>query len=150
MMKLFFALSSVLLSVAALPVSGIEGNWKRTSMTLTESNGKATDMMAMMTQTMPCTKDIIYAFKSGGFLESKVPEACGAMKKTIESMNANGKWALSGNRLIVTTSMKEIPPATYEISIKGNTMTWTFNYTDNPKMPNPTHAKHMTIVYQRV
>jgi len=149
MTKLVVALIGVLVAVAALPANGIEGNWKRTSMTLIESSGKATNMMTMMTQTMPCTKDIVYTFKNGGFLESKVPDACGTMKKTIESMNAGGKWTMSGNKLVITTTLKGIPPATYEVSIKGNTMTWTFNYADNPKTPNPTKAQRMTMVYQR-
>ncbi|GAB3959323.1 hypothetical protein GCM10028805_55220 [Spirosoma harenae] len=128
----------------------LTGTWKRTAMTLTESTGKTTDMQQMMNQNMPCTKDMTYTFSADGSMKTNVPDACGALKKTIESMNASGHWNMSGKKVVVTTTMKDIPPATYEVNQQGNTMTWVFNYADNPKMPNPTKAKTMTIVYTRV
>ncbi|MVM31344.1 DUF5004 domain-containing protein [Spirosoma sp. HMF4905] len=128
----------------------ISGTWKRTGMSLVEATGKTTDMMAVMNNAMPCSKDITYTFISDGQMKTAVPDACGAMKKTIEDMNVNGHWSISGQKVTVTTTMKGIPPATYEVSFQGNTMTWVFNFSDNPKAPNPTKAKRMTIVYQRV
>lgn len=128
----------------------VTGTWKRTAMTLVEATGKTTDMMALMNQSMPCSKDITYTFLSDGQMKTVVPDACGAMKKTIEDMSVNGHWTMSGQKMTVTTTMKGIPPSTYDVSVQGNSMTWVFNFTDNPQAPNPTKAKRMTLVYQRV
>lgn len=128
----------------------VSGTWKRTSMVLVDATGKTTDMMEMMSRTMPCTKDITYTFLSNGQMKTNVPDACGTIKKTIESMNASGRWVQNGRKLIVTTTLKNIPPANYDLNVQSNIMTWVFNYADNPEMTNPTKAKKMTIVYQRV
>lgn len=130
--------------------AGVAGTWKRTSMTLVDASGKTTDLNATMAKAMPCTKDITYTFLADGSLKTNVPDACGAMKKTIETMNASGKWTMSGQKLTVTTTIKSLPPATYDVRFQGNTMTWVFTYADNPGTPNPTNAKQMTIVYQQV
>jgi len=64
-------------------------------------------------------------------------------------MNGDGKCTLTGNKLIVTSS--KIPTATYEISFKGNTMTWFFDYAANPKTLNPGgQSKSLTIVYTKI
>jgi hypothetical protein len=64
-------------------------------------------------------------------------------------MNGDGKCAMTGNKLIVTSS--KIPTATYEVSFKGNTMIWFFDYATNPKTLNPGgHSKSMTIVYTKI
>ncbi|WP_080054960.1 lipocalin-like domain-containing protein [Spirosoma aerolatum] len=149
--SLFFTTLIALFSAAFRPAfDTITGTWKRTAMTLVESSGKSTDMNKMMETNMPCTKEMTYTFGNDGTMKTNVPDACGALKKTIESMNASGKWTMSGRKVVVTTTMKDIPPSTYDVAISGNTMTWTFNYADNPKMPNPTKAQRMTIVYQRI
>ena len=132
------------------PFSVVAGTWKRTSMVLIDGSGKKTEMMEMMSRTMPCTKDITYTFTSDGQLKTNVPDACGAMKKTIEGMNVSGRWAQTGQKVTVTTTMRGIQPATYDLSFQGNTMTWVFIYADNPKTSNPTKAQRITIVYQRV
>ena len=128
----------------------IAGTWKRSGMSLVEATGKTTDMMALMNSSMPCSKDITYTFLGNGEMKTVVPDACGTMKKTIEDMSVNGKWSMSGEKVTITTTMKGIPPATYDVSVQGSTMTWVFNFTDNPQAPNPTKAKRMTLVYQRI
>lgn len=154
--RFFFLITLItLLGTAFRPIFSpafdtVTGTWKRTSMLLVDGDGKTTDMNKMMEKNMPCTKDITYTFSADGTLKTNVPDACGALKKTIESMNASGRWTMSGNKVLVTTTMKDIPQATYEVNLQGNTMTWIFNYAENPKMPNPTKAKRMTIIYQRV
>ncbi|QDK78520.1 lipocalin family protein [Spirosoma sp. KCTC 42546] len=130
--------------------ASIAGTWKRTGMSLVEATGKTTDMMALMNSSMPCSKDITYTFLGDGQMKTIVPDACGAMKKTIEDMSVNGKWSMSGQKVTITTTMKDIPPATYDVSFTGDTMTWVFNFSDNPKAPNPTKAKRMALIYQRV
>jgi hypothetical protein len=129
---------------------GVAGTWKRTTMALVESNGKTTDMMQMMTRSMPCTKDVTYTFMSDGKMKTNVPDACGSMKKTIESMSVDAHWSMSGRKITVTTSMKEFPAAVYDVSMQGSTMTWVFTYADNPKSPNPTKAQRLTTVYERI
>ncbi|UFH53765.1 lipocalin family protein [Spirosoma sp. KNUC1025] len=156
MTRLFaFAVTMLLFSTAYYTpgsslFDNVTGTWKRTSMTLVDASGKATDMMQMMTKSMPCSKDITYTFTSDGQMRTIVPDACGSLKKTIESMNATGRWTSHGDKVTVTTTMKDIPPATYDLKIQGNTMTWIFNYSDNPKTPNPTKAKRMAITYQKL
>lgn len=144
-----------LVGTAFRPVSSptavnITGTWKRTSLTMVEANGKTTDLNATLNKSMPCMKDITYTFLSDGQMKSNVPDACGAMKKTIEDMSAKGKWTANGEKIVVTMAMKEVPPSTYDVSIQGSTMTWTLNYADNPKTPNPTKASRLTTVYQRI
>ncbi len=129
---------------------GVTGTWKRTSMLLVESDGKTTDMMAMLTSSMPCTKDITYTFLGDGQLKTTVPDACGKLRKTVEDMNVDSRWAVSGRKVTITTTMKGFPPATYDVNFQSTTMTWLFNFADNPTTPNPTKAKRMTIVYQRI
>ncbi|GAB2577718.1 lipocalin family protein [Spirosoma areae] len=133
-----------------LSADDVSGTWKRVSMTLVDASGKATDMNQMMARTIPCTKDITYTFTSDGQMKTTVPDACGAMKKRIEANNINGRWVQTGRRVTVTTTLKDIPPATYDLAVQGNTMTWVFLYADNPKTPNPTKTQRITIVYQRV
>jgi hypothetical protein len=129
---------------------GVTGTWKRTAMTMVDASGKTTDMLQMMTKSMHCIKDITYTFSGDGRLKSNVPDACGSLKKTIESMNSEAKWSISGRKITVTTTTKGFPPATCAISFQGNTMTWVFIYADNPKTPNPTKAQKITTVYQRI
>lgn len=119
-------------------------------MTMIDARGKTTGMLQMMTKSMPCTKDITYTFSGDGRLKSNVPEACGSLKKTIESMNSEAKWSISGRKITLTTTAKGFPPATWAISFQGNTMTWVFIYADNPETPNPTKAQKITTVYERI
>ena len=152
---LILAIPIILLGTAFRPIfslhaNDVTGTWKRTSMTLVDASGNKTDMNQMLEKTMPCTKDITYSFSTDGQLKTNVPDACGSLKKTIESMNVTGRWSISGRKLTVTTTKKEIPTATYDVNFQDNTMTWVFNYVDNPNTPNPTKAKQIAIVYQRV
>lgn len=119
-------------------------------MLLVGSDGKTTDMIATLTRSMPCTKDITYTFMGDGQLKTTVPDACGKLRKTVEAMNVDSRWAVSGRKVTITTTMKGFPPATYDVNFRGTTMTWVFNFDDNPNTPNPTKAKRMTIVYQRM
>jgi hypothetical protein len=136
---------------ASAPIAvGIAGTWKRTAMTLVEAGGKTTDLNAAMNKSMPCMNDITYTFSDNGQMKSNVPDACGAMKKTIEDLSVKGRWSSKGGKIVITTTMKDFPPATYDVSFQGNTMTWVFHYADNPKTPNPTKAVQLTTVYQRI
>ena len=152
-MKKFILLLLMLLQAysgifAQLPGS-VTGTWKRTGMSTVDVTGTATDLQASMMKAMPCSKNITYTFKADGSILTNVPDECSALKKTLESMNGDGKCTLTGNKLIVTSS--KIPTATYEISFKGNTMTWFFDYAANPKTLNPGgQSKSLTIVYTKI
>lgn len=133
---------------AQLP-SSVTGTWKRTAMTSVDINGTTSDDNASMLKAMPCAKNITYTFKADGSIVTNVPDECGALKKTLESMNGDGKCTMTGNKLIVTSS--KIPTATYQVEFKGNTMIWFFDYSTNPKTLNPGgKSKSMTIVYTKI
>ncbi len=72
------------------------------------------------------------------------------MRGMIEKMNAKSRWSQAGNKVTASFTDNSVPPSVHTVTFVGNTMTWRFNYADNPKMPNPTKAKSMTIVYQRI
>jgi hypothetical protein len=98
------------------------GTWKRTAMTSVNADGS---------------------------IITNVPAECGAMKKTIESMNGDGKCTMTGNKLTVTSS--KLPPAVYDVQFKGNTMIWFFDYTANPQTLNPGgKTKSVTLTYTRI
>lgn len=128
----------------------VTGTWKRTTMLLVEADGKTSDLAQTMQRSMPCTKDITYTFMSDGQLKTTVPDACGKLKRTVESMNVDSRWSLRGRTVTVTTTMKDFPPAMYDVVFQGTTMTWVFTFADNPRTPNPTKAQRLTIVYQRI
>lgn len=148
MNRLAILLLSLLLATDALAQSPV-GTWKRTTMLLTEANGKTTDMAPELTKTMPCTKDITYSFVADGTMRVNVPESCGVMKLAIERVNKSGRWTISGGKITIVVLDKNLPDSDYDLTISGNTMTWSFNYANNPQMPNPTKAKRMVIKYVR-
>ncbi|WP_428654978.1 lipocalin family protein [Runella sp.] len=134
--------------LAQLP-SSATGTWKRTGMTSVDNDGTISDDHAAILKAMPCSKNIMYTFNADGSILTGVPDECGAMKKTIESMNGDGKCSMSGNKLTVTSS--KLPPAVYDVQFKGNTMIWYFDYTKNPKTLNPGgKTKSLTLVYTKI
>jgi hypothetical protein len=136
------------ITYAQLPGS-VTGTWKRTAMTSVNIDGTTSDDNASMLKAMPCSKNITYTFKADGSIITSVPDECGAMKKAIESMNGDGKCTMTGNKVVVTSSI--LPPSTYQVEFKGNTMIWFFDYTANPKTLNPGgKSKSLTIVYTKI
>lgn len=135
-------------ALAQLPSRAV-GTWKRTAMTSVNADGTTSDDFISMTEVMPCSKNITYSFKADGSIMTNVPDECGAMKKTIESMNGDGKCTMTGNKLTVTSS--KLPPAVYDVQFKGNTMIWFFDYTANPKTLNPGgKTKSLTLIYTKM
>jgi Lipocalin-like domain len=128
----------------------IVGKWKRTSLVMVNASGVKEDVDKMMRQAMPCMKDITYTFMPNGTLITDANTCPATQRKLIESMNAKSRWALTGNKITASVTDKSVPPSVHTVSFSGNSMTWTFNFADNPRMPNPTKAKSMTTVYQRL
>jgi len=133
-----------------LLAQSVVGTWRRTAMLLTEANGKTEDMMPMMTKNMPCTAEITYSFMADGTMRTNVPAACGPIKKAVENANKAARWSVSGNKMRIVVPDKSLPDADHDLTMSGNTMTWTFDYGANPQMPNPTKAKRMVVKYQRL
>jgi hypothetical protein len=128
----------------------VVGRWKRLSTTLVNTNGKSEDIDKMMRQAMPCAANIVYTFVANGTMAVDAGACDASTRKMMESMSDKSRWSQSGNKVMATMADKSIPPSTHEVSFSGNTMTWRFNYADNPKLPNPTKVRTMTIVYQRL
>lgn len=127
-----------------------EGQWKRISMIVEHANGVKQDVQQTYQQAMPCASQIRYSFLKGGKTTALASGCEPAIKKSIESLNNKSFWKVSGNSIIISMSDDQLPPATYNLSFKGNTMTWLFQYAANPKTPNPTNAKTTTIIYQKL
>jgi hypothetical protein len=148
-------MKKALLWLCAIAATGamaqtVPGTYKRTAMVLTDATGKQTDLLALTSQSMPCTAQITYTFKADNSFSTQVPASCGDRKSALESMNTPARWSVSGNQLKVITQDKSQPDALYTLTYGSNTMTWTFNYTANPQTPNPTQAKQLVVTYQRL
>lgn len=129
---------------------GITGSWKKTSQTLITVDGKKTDSYKQLVKIQPCYANMVFTFLPGGKM-SQTADGCGeAIQKMIVSQAAKGSWKVNGNKLIISIAGNPLPPATYEISFAGNTMTWVFNYADNPKTLNiGGNARTLTTTYIR-
>ena len=129
---------------------GIIGSWKKTSQTITTVDGKKTDSYKQLIKIQPCYANMVFTFLPGGKMSQTADGCSEAIRKMVVSEAAKGSWKTNGNKLIITVSDNSLPPATYEISFSGNTMTWVFNYADNPKTPNfKGKSKSMTITYTK-
>ena len=126
------------------------GKWKRISSITENAGGIKTDMQKSLHEAMPCTVNTAYHFLADGKMASTADGCPASFRKTMEQYNDKSKWATAGNKIIVTIADNTLPPATYMVSYKGNSMTWVFNYADNPKTPNPTNAKSTTLIYQKL
>lgn len=107
-------------------------------------------MQKSLHEAMPCTANTVYSFLAAGKMSSTADGCPDSFKKTMEKMNGKSNWTATGNIITVTIADNTLPPATYTVSYKGNSMTWVFKYADNPKTPNPTNAKSTTLIYQKL
>lgn len=147
---LFFALVIVFIAHSGFSQS-LVGTWKRVSTVLIDKDNIATDLQKMMAKSIPCSVNITYTFEASGLQKTNIPEDCKKRLASIAAMYADAKYELNGSMLKVFSSKKELfPDAVYKLSFQGNKMTWVHNYSDNPKDPNPTKAKTITIVYQKL
>jgi hypothetical protein len=129
----------------------IVGTWKRTSTVLVDKDNVSTDLQQMMTERMPCASRVTYTFLASGLQKTSIPKDCEKAMAAMAAMYADAKYELKGNKLKVFSPQKELfPDAVYDVSFQGNTMTWTYDYTANPATPNPTHAKKITIIHQKI
>ena len=149
MQKLLFSFILLIATNASHAQSPV-GKWKRISSITENANGTKTDMQKSLHEAMPCTANTAYSFLAGGKMTSTADGCPASFKKTMEQYNDKSKWAAAGNKITVSIADNTLPPAAYIISYKGNYMTWVFKYADNPKTPNPTNAKSLTLIYQKI
>ncbi|MFN8358018.1 MAG: hypothetical protein U0Y10_26385 [Spirosomataceae bacterium] len=137
--KYLFALLIVITVSSSLSAQNIVGSWKRTAIVTTYIDGKTTDEMSVITKEMPCTADIVYVFEANGNLTMRVPKGC-PIPAVVSTWKTNGST--------LTTSMKGFS-TTDQVSVSGNTMTTTHDYSPKDKYV-PKGAKSIKIVYKKI
>ncbi|MBS1597030.1 MAG: hypothetical protein JST75_02310 [Bacteroidetes bacterium] len=127
------------------------GNWKKTAQVLVLANGQKTDSYKMLCKSQPCYANIVYSFMSDGNMREDASGCSDEIKKIVATTVPKGSWKMRNNIVTITTSDNSIPPAKYQIDFSGDTMTWNFNYDDNPSIPNfKGRSKSMQIVYKKI
>lgn len=147
MIKLLFTFS-LFLAVTDLSAQTILGKWKKTDVYSIKADGTKLDLQKMGTDKMPCINDVVYCFNADGTMTCDASSCGETMKKIVETMNGKTKWSTKGD--LVTVSNPMVAATTSKVSFKGNQMTWTFLYSDNPKVTNSSKARSNVIVYKRL
>ena len=138
-------------SFTILNAQSIVGKWKRVSLIVVDKDGKSTDAQPMMEKAMPCTAKILYEFTSGGLQKTIISNDCKTQMAAMAALFVDVPYVFKGNKLTIKTiDSKSMPDAIYDLKVIGGTMTWNFDYVQNPKTPNPTKAKSMSIVYKKM
>ncbi len=140
-----------LLSTIAATAQSVVGMWKRTNTMIASKDGKITDAQVMMETSMPCSTQITYEFKANGIQKSNIPAECRKRMAKFEKLNADMRYTVKGNKItVLSPDAKLAPDATYDLTIKGNIMTWVVDYEANPTISNPGNAKSITLVFKRL
>jgi hypothetical protein len=148
--SLFFAVMMFFSSLTGFSQS-LVGTWKRISMVLVDKDNVSADLQTKMTKALPCSADVTYTFLASGIQKANIPDDCKKRLASMAAMFAEAKYELNGTALKIFSAKKEISSdAVYQVSFKGSTMTWIYDYLANPKVPNPTKAKKIVIVYQKL
>ena len=148
--NLFLCILFLLASYTGLCL-GITGSWKKTSQSIITVDGKKTDSYKQLIKMQPCYANMVFTFSPGGKMSQTADGCSEAIKKMVSSGAAKGRWKVTGNKLTITVTDNSVPPAVYEISFSGNTMTWVFNYADNPNTPNMKgRARSLIITYETI
>jgi len=126
------------------------GKWKRTSVIVVNKEGRSTELQAMVEKNLPCSAGIRYEFTSNGMQKTIIPADCQKTMSAMANLFADTPYKLSGNKITIkTVDEKLVPDAVYTYQIKGDAMTWNFDYNQNSSTPNPTKARSMTITYKK-
>ncbi len=149
-----FLLALAFVSIAAFAnAQGIVGSWKKKDEVLTKGNGKTSNTFKMMIKNMPCFANIVYTFSAGGKMSEQAKDCAVPLQKQITGQTENSRWKMAGDKLIIDVSDATSPVkhAEYKIEFVGrDEMIWTFNYGENPGVPNFTKAKQMQTTYVRL
>jgi len=131
----------------------VVGSWKKKEDILTKENGKTVSTLKMLVKNMPCFANIIYTFTADGKMSEQAKDCTIALQKQIAGQLKASRWKMAGNKLIidVADATSPVKHAEYQIEFIGsNEMRWTFNYAENPGVPNITRARQMQTTYTRL
>lgn len=128
----------------------ITGKWYRIVSTIEDDRGEITDLQQTARETMPCLDKVVYIFHADGTMTSEAKACSAPIQQSFEKANKVSRWKKQGNALVVSTTNNSVPPSTYHLSFSGDTMTWTFIYSENDKSLNPSSAKKAIITYKRL
>lgn len=132
---------------------GIIGSWKKKDEVLTKENGKTKSTFEMLVKNMPCFANIVYTFYSGGKMDEQANGCAVPLQAQIKGTLKNSHWKVAGGKLTIDVADKGAlaKHAEYQIEFVGaDKMVWTFNYAENPGVPNFTKAKQMRTTYARL
>jgi len=150
----FVGVVALLLITDQVDAQSIVGRWKRISNVVEKADGSQQDLDQMMKKYSPCITELVYTFVPDGTLLTDLSACDADRRKAIESTvvaaNKKSRWSQSGSKVTTTMTDNSISASVHIVRFSGNTMTWQFNFADNPNVPNPTKARTMTIVYQRI
>ncbi len=150
MKTISLVLLTFLFGAASCAAQSPAGSWKRINSIVVDANGTKSDIHKMMASSIPCTATMVYRFLPDGKMQT-IAEGCpDVVKTTAKAADAISRWKVSGNKMTVTTTNNELPPAAWVLSYQGNTMTQSFHFSENPKTPNPMKSKSVIVVFQRV
>lgn len=130
----------------------VVGSWKKTGEMLIAGNGKTSDAFKMLVKHMPCYANVVYIFSADGKMDEHAKDCAAYLQKQIANQMKNSRWKMAGDRLIMDVSDKSAPVlhGEYKVEFAGpNKMVWTFDYSENPNVPNIAKVKQMKTTYER-
>jgi len=144
-------LAFLLSSFNALQAQSVVGKWKRQMVNITDKEGKTSDIQKILVESLPCAGKIIYELTSNGLQKTIIPEECKKAMSPMAKLFVDVDYSYSGNKITIKSAdIHELPDAVYVVRFQAGDMIWDFDYAQNPKTPNPTKAKKMSIVYKRI
>jgi hypothetical protein len=147
-------LTGLLCALAGLSnAQTVAGSWKKTDEVLMKANGKASSTFKMMLRNMPCFGNIVYIFSNDGKMDEQAKGCSVELQKQIAGQLQSASWKMNGGKLLIDVADKAAlaKHAEYQVEFIGkDKMIWTFNYADNPGVPNVTRAKQIQTTYVRL
>lgn len=144
-------LAFLLSNFNALQAQSVVGKWKRHMVNITDKDGKISNVQEMLEKSLPCAGKIIYELTSDGLQKTIIPEECKKAMSPMAKLFVDVDYSYSGNKITIKSAdIHALPDAVYEVRFQAGDMIWDFEYALNPKTPNPTKAKKMSIVYKRI
>jgi hypothetical protein len=132
--------------------NSIEGSWKISGMKM--SDGKETvDFLEMIKELLgedavACLTDITITFNSTGKVTGKDSPKC--QSGEADGYNPVGEeaiWKVTGNKLTITSGSDV---STYDLTVTGNTMTWSIQEQDDLDEDGKKETYTRTIEFKRV
>ncbi|MFY7652299.1 MAG: lipocalin family protein [Chitinophagaceae bacterium] len=124
-MKKIVFLIAILVFGNTVMAQPIIGKWQKIS----EANvfqGEKFDSHKALLSTKPCAAAFFYEINADGtFRLNTSKSSCDeGYKKIQQKLYSKTNWQLKGNKLTISSIKNFVVGQTYEVIIKGNTMTW--------------------------